>query len=57
MSDSNDEDSIQINTINQNEYSLKLAKKKEKLNESRVGIKPRKSEEKNFKSNNKKVLI
>ncbi len=56
MSDSSDEDSIQLNTINQNEYTLKIAKKKEKFNENRVGkIQNKKSEEKNLKLGNSKV--
>jgi hypothetical protein len=56
MSDYSDEDSIQLNTINQNEHSFKIAKKKEKLNENRFGKNVVKnSEEKNFKLDNKKV--
>jgi hypothetical protein len=44
MGDSSDNDSIQLNTIDQSEYSLKLAKKKQKIKE-------------NNNNNNKKIGV
>ena len=57
MSDSNDEDSIQLNTTNQNELILKLAKKREKLNEGKYTKNLKNCGQKKFKLKDGKVLI